>query len=394
MGAARDSGNGEAVRSGPATARTRLIAIATMLVMLVVLRMTRSVSLPIVAGLLIAAMVWPLQVALERILHSRLALLVTVLVVVATFLALFGLLGWGGTRVGEELGQRRDRLERLHRDASEAASRFGVQLPELPAHVGRSGQPADGAASGGNPAAGGAAQERAGRPQSSANGIAMRVGRALFSGLAGIAITIGFMALALAEVRDVREKIRRRFAPQQADRMLTIGHEVATHVQRYVMVKSLTSAITGLATLLLTLAFGLDLSYMWGLLAFLLEYVPTIGSVLAVIPPALYAAVQFEGLARPLALTLSLTVMQLFLGNYVDPKIEGRMLSLSPFVVLASIVLWAWVWGAPGALLGVPLTIAVTTVAKHFEGTRWLWAMLTEPPDHGGDEGVAPDGSG
>jgi predicted PurR-regulated permease PerM len=155
-----------------------------------------------------------------------------------------------------------------------------------------------------------------------------------------------------------------------------------------------------LATLLLTLAFGLDLWMLWGLLAFLLEFVPTIGSVLAVIPPALYAAVQFDGLARPLGLTLALTVMQLFLGNYVDPKIEGRMLSLSPFVVLASIVLWAWVWGAAGALLGVPLTIAVTTIARHFDGTRWLWALLTtpqhEPDEEAGDArpGVAGRGPG
>lgn len=364
-----------------ATTRTRLIAVATVLVAIVLLRMTRTVTLPIVAGLVLAGMARPLHRWLERAIRRRAALLVTVLVVVLGFLSLFALLGWSGARVGEEILERRGRLESLHRQASAAASRFGVQLPELPGPAAEGAPAPQGGSQFGEARGGADAGE-------GANGVAMRLGRTLFSGMAGLGLTIGFMALALAEVRDARDRIRRRFAPDRAERIITISHEVATSVQRYLMVKSLTSALTGAATLVLTLAFGLDLAFVWGLLAFLLEYVPTIGSVLAVIPPALYAAVQFDGLARPIALTISLTVMQLFLGNYVDPKIEGRMLALSPFVVLASIVFWAWLWGAPGALLGVPLTIAVTTVARHFDATRWIWAILTEP-HKGGDEARA-----
>lgn len=362
-----------------ATTRTRLIGVATVLLAIVLLRMTRTVMLPIVAGLVIAGMARPLHRWLERVIRRRAALLVTVLAVVLIFLSLFALLGWSGTRVGEEILERRGRLEALHRQASAAAARFGVQLPDFPGIVG-AGTPDP---KGDNQADAGRVGDTGAGAGGGANGVAMRLGRTLFSGMAGLGLTIGFMALALAEVRDARDRIRRRFAPERAERIITISHEVATSVQRYLMVKSLTSALTGAATLVLTLAFGLDLAFVWGLLAFLLEYVPTIGSVLAVIPPALYAAVQFDGLARPIALTVSLTVMQLFLGNYVDPKIEGRMLALSPFVVLASIVFWAWLWGAPGALLGVPLTIAVTTVARHFDATRWIWAILTEPRKDG-----------
>lgn len=102
---------------------------------------------------------------------------------------------------------------------------------------------------------------------------------------------------------------------------------------------------------------------------------PAIGSVLAVIPPALYSVIRFDGFARPIALTL--TAVQVFLGNYLDPRIEGRMPALAPFVVLASITFWAWVSGAPGAVLRVPMTIAVTTTARHCEASRWIWALLT-----------------
>jgi AI-2 transport protein TqsA len=349
----------------PAT--TRLIAVATVLVALVILRMTRQVTLPIVGGLLVAAMAWPLLRRFERLLPRALALLATVLVVVAIVLGLFAVLGWSGARVSEQILERRDRLTALHRQASEAAARVGVHVPDLPSATDSSGGAAAGAGAGGS---------------TGMNGFAMRVGRALFSGASGIALALGFMALALAEARDARRKVRQRFAPDRAERIVGIVGEVASHVQRYVLVKSVTSLIAGAATFLIATAFGLDLAYVWGLLAFLLEYVPTVGSVLAVIPPALFAAVEFDGLARPVALTAALTVAQLFLGNYVDPRVEGRMLALSPFVVLASIILWAWVWGAPGALLGVPLTIAATTVARHFDGTRWLWAVLTSPSKH------------
>ena len=353
-----DSSPPDAPTASPAAATT-LIAVATVLVALVVLRMTRQVTLPIVGGMLAAAMVWPLLRRFERLLPRALALLATVLVVVAIVLGLFTVLGWSGARVSEQILERRDRIEALHRQASEVAARVGVSVPTLPSRPDRAGTPVPGAAR--------------------MNGFALRVGRALLSGASGIALALGFMALALAEARDARRKVQHRFAPERAERIVGIVGEVASHVQRYVLVKSVTSLIAGAATFLIALLFGLDLAYVWGLLAFLLEYVPTVGSVLAVIPPALFAAVAFDGIARAAGLTVALTVAQLFLGNYVDPRVEGRMLALSPFAVLASIVLWAWVWGAPGALLGVPLTIAVTTVARHFDGTRWLWAVLTAP---------------
>lgn len=376
-------------RPDAGSTRNRLIAVATVVVGVIFLRMTRAVTLPVVAGLMIAMMVWPVLRWLERFVPRALALLGTVLLVVAIFVGLAGLLGWSGAQVGEAIMERRDRLEELHRRAESAASQVGLSLPDLPA-PGSGETSTTGGPAGPHPPA---EQADAGARDAStdtgwqggssarADGVAVRIGRTLFSGVGGIALTIGFMALALAEVREARRRVRERFPAERAERLLGIVGEAASSVQRYLAAKSLTSAITGGATILVTLAFGLDLVYVWGLLAFLLEYVPTIGSVLAVIPPALYALIQFDGFARPVALTLTLTVVQLFLGNYVDPKIEGRMLALSPFVVLASITFWAWVWGAPGALLGVPLTIVVTTTTRHFDGSRWIWALLTRRDD-------------
>jgi predicted PurR-regulated permease PerM len=125
---------------------------------------------------------------------------------------------------------------------------------------------------------------------------------------------------------------------------------------------------------------GLDFAFVWGVLAFLLNYIPTIGSAVAVIPPTLFSLVQFDSLGRPLAVLLGMVLLQIVFGNYVDPLIEGRLLALSPMVVLASVVFWGWVWGVPGALLGVPITIGIVIAADHFPKTRWIARMLAEEP--------------
>jgi len=333
---------------GPDRANVRLIAILAVIATLFALKETRPVSLPLVTGVMIAVLVWPVKHRLERRIPGGLALLATVLLVVVVLAAVLGALGWSAASVGEEMLRRRERLTALEQQARAAASRFGVQLPE------------------------------GGGPDST---FLKRVGTGFYTLLGYLSLAVGFAALALAELRETRGKIRDRFADARAERLLGISAEVAADVRRYFAVKSLTSGIAGVSTGVVAFAVGLDFAPVWAFLAFLLEYVPTIGSLLAVVPPALYAFLQFEGFAKPAAILAALTVMQLVLGNYVDPRIEGKLLAISPLVVLLSIVFWAWLWGAPGSLLGVPLTVAAAAVTRHFDGTRWIWALLTEPKD-------------
>lgn len=334
--------------SAQGSATLRLIAVIAVILTLFALRETRAVTLPLVTGLMIAVLAWPLRQRLERIIPHPLALLVTILVVVIVLAALLAAIGWSAASVGEEMVRRQARLTAIEQQARAVAARFGVALPP------RSG------------------------PDST---FVKRIGVTLYTGIGYLALAIGFGALALAELRATRRKIQDRFSDARAERLLDISSEVASDVRRYFAVKSLTSGIAGASTGILAFAVGLDFAPVWAFLAFLFEYVPTIGSVLAVVPPGLYAFLQFDGLAKPAAVLAALTVMQLVLGNYVDPRIEGKLLSLSPVVVLLSIILWAWLWGAPGSLLGVPLTVATVAIMRHFDGTRWIWVLLTAPSD-------------
>jgi len=101
----------------------------------------------------------------------------------------------------------------------------------------------------------------------------------------------------------------------------------------------------------------------------------------AVIPPTLFALVQFDGPGRVLAVFLGMGFIEFAIGNFVDPKIAGRFMSLSALVALWVIAFWGWVWGILGALLGIPLTVAVVIICSHFDGTRWIAALLTDIQD-------------
>jgi predicted PurR-regulated permease PerM len=155
--------------------------------------------------------------------------------------------------------------------------------------------------------------------------------------------------------------------------------EAAAAFRRYAWVKTLTSAITGAATAGAAYALGLPLAWVWGFLAFLLEYVPSVGSALAVLPPTVMAFAD-GGPSRAATTFLVIGALQLVLGNVVDPKLEGRFMAVSPFVVLLAIVVWGWLWGPVGALLAVPMTVAAVIVCRHTPGARGMATLLTATP--------------
>ena len=138
------------------------------------------------------------------------------------------------------------------------------------------------------------------------------------------------------------------------------------------MTRTLTSALTGTCTGLITLLVGLDFALVWAVLAFLLNYIPVIGSIIAVIPPTLLALIHPEAVwVAPVTLG-SLALLQFSIGNNLDPRLQGHFLSLSPLVLFFSLAFWGWVWGIPGAVIGESLTVTLLTVCHHFESSRWI----------------------
>ena len=333
------------------------------------LRLTKPVVLPLVAGIFLAILARPLHVRVRDALPRRirwLGLVVAMLAIIAGVAAFGGALALSGRAIGDELQSRRPQIETQLERLRSTAARSGIPMPQTLAG-GRSSQGTGGAPEGGSATPGAAPDSTSER--SGGSDLASRVLRALAAGLAGLGLALAFAALGLAEAGEVRQRIAHLGQGGGASRALAAIDEAAPAFRRYVWVKSLTSLITGIATWLASLAFGLPLAWVWGFLAFLLEYVPSIGSLLAVLPPTLMALAD-AGPGKALAVLLVIGTLQIILGNVVDPRMEGRLMAISPFGVLLSIVFWGWLWGAVGALLAVPLTVAIVIACRHIPGAH------------------------
>ena len=140
------------------------------------------------------------------------------------------------------------------------------------------------------------------------------------------------------------------------------------------------SLITGVLVWVLATMSGLPLAIEWGVIAFTLNYIPFIGPFIATVFPTLYALTQFESLQGVLMVFACLNVIQFAIGSYIEPRVAGGALAISPFVVLFSILLWTYLWGLFGAFIGVPIAIAVLTLCAEHPSTRWLSDLLG-PPD-------------
>lgn len=146
-------------------------------------------------------------------------------------------------------------------------------------------------------------------------------------------------------------------------------------VQTYLVVKSALSVVTGAICGAWVAICGVDFALLWGLLAFLLNYVPTIGMFIATIPPVVVALIQY-GPGSALLVLAGYGVINFTLGNLVEPRIMGRALGLSPLVVFMSMIFWGWLWGPIGALLAVPLTMVIKIMLSNIEDLRWAAVLL------------------
>ncbi|OUS13141.1 hypothetical protein A9Q89_03890 [Gammaproteobacteria bacterium 53_120_T64] len=146
-------------------------------------------------------------------------------------------------------------------------------------------------------------------------------------------------------------------------------------VNRYLVIKTLLSLATGLLVLLVLWVQGVDYPVMWALLAFLLNFVPTVGSFLAAIPAVLLTLIQL-GPAEAGSVALAYVVINLLIGNVVEPRWMGKGLNLSPLVVFLSLVFWGWILGPVGMLLSIPLTILLKIALESDPQTAWVGIML------------------
>jgi len=163
--------------------------------------------------------------------------------------------------------------------------------------------------------------------------------------------------------------------------------EMDSKIRRYIVTKILTSATTGILVIIILLAFGLQLAVVFGILAFFLNFIPNLGSVIATLLPLPVALIQYETLWPVIGVVAIPGAIQMTIGNGVEPVLMGRGLELHPLVVLMGLLFWGLLWGVAGMFLAAPLTAILRLVLEKFDTTRpvadlmsgQMPAVLTSP---------------
>ena len=195
--------------------------------------------------------------------------------------------------------------------------------------------------------------------------------------LAALVLVLFLALLLLIEAPQWREKAHTLLTRREESQWMQALDQTAQNLRLFVVAKTL----TGLATALLYVGWlalmGLDLLLVWGVLTFLLSYIPVLGSVIAGLVAAGYAFFQLD-FYWAVVTGLGLLAIEQVMGNYVEPRFLGRQLSLSSFIVLVSLLIWGWLWGVAGALLATPMLILILSVAAHVGSLRPVAVFLSE----------------
>ena len=191
----------------------------------------------------------------------------------------------------------------------------------------------------------------------------------------------------LVEAAGFRAKLQVAFGDRGV--RLERLNKMVLQIQKYLAVKTVTSLATGTFACVWVWALGIDFPLMWGLVAFMFNYIPNFGSIVAAIGPVLFALVQFD-LGRAIFVALGYVIINVAFGNLLEPTLLGRRLGLSVLVVFLSLVFWGWVWGPMGMLLAVPITMALKIALENSEGLSWIAVLLDANPTKGGAIGRVP----
>ena len=349
------------------SSRVLLAVIATVLVFSA-LRATEPISLPLFFGVVLLLFFRPLQRRLDRSLPCWVGVIIITLLALLFLAFLGGLLAYSVSRVAPELPSYVDEVQSRLQTVQSRLQEQGISV-SLPG-VDEGGGAQDGTAQEGGGSSSGTG--------TSFLGNVLSFFGSFVSGLSLAVLTLTVLIFLLIEANGFREKVGRRLESDTSNRVLDAFERMTGKFERYFLVQAFTSVLTGLLTWLWCWVLGVPFAFVWGVVSFAFNFVPTVGSILAVVPPTLFA-LAFSGIGTGLAVFAGLAAIQLLLGNFVDPALQGSALKLSPVVVLLAVVFWGWLWGIGGAIIGVPLTVALVLLAQEFEATRPIAVFLSEP---------------
>jgi AI-2 transport protein TqsA len=336
-----------------------MVGIGTAILVIGALGIAQAVFAPLAFALFVVAIVWPLQRVLQVKLPKLLALAVCMTATIIVIASFAWVITWAFSRVGRYVVLDAERFQLLYNQIAGWLEGHGIVVASL--------------------------------WQEHFNiGWVFRLFQeiaAIVNGmLSFIVIVMIYVMLGLLEVNAAAARLR-DMADSVFGRVVLAGcTATSAKFRRYLVVRSLMSVITGVLVWAFLWLLGLPLASEWGVIAFVLNYIPFIGPLIATILPTCFAVAQFDAWQNAVVMFACLNVIQFLVGSYLEPRVAGNTLSMSPFLVLLAVFFWTWLWGIAGALIGVPIVIAVLTLCEQHEASRWV-AELCGAPSRGAGQG-------
>ena len=163
--------------------------------------------------------------------------------------------------------------------------------------------------------------------------------------------------------------------------MQSMLSKIEFSISNYLRLKTYVSLLTGVLSYIVLLIVGVDSAPFWAFLIFLLNYIPTIGSLIATVFPAIFSLIQFGEFTPFLIVLTAVGSVQVIVGNVIEPKLFGKSLNLSPLVTILSLAIWGKIWGVTGMILSVPITVIMIIIFSQFEKTKSVAIFLSENGD-------------
>jgi len=219
-----------------------------------------------------------------------------------------------------------------------------------------------------------------------------QIALAVLGGFTSLGVTVFLVVIyasfLFAERRGLQERSVAAFTDAETARRTTdTVVKINSRIADYLAIKTLINIILGVISYAILWVMGVDFALFWAIVIALLNYIPYVGSYMGVAFPVILSLAQFGSIPQTAVLLALLVAAQTYVGNILEPRMIGRKLNLSPFVVLVALSIWGALWGIPGAILAIPMTSMLVIILASFDGTRFLAILLAERVEAGGPAG-------
>ena len=328
-----------------------MLALCTVILAVAALYLARSILAPVAFSIFAMIVVWPFQRTLQARMPKLLALLLTLLLTLFVLGVLALAIAWGSSQVGQWLFRNADRFQFIYARTNEWLEGHGIFASAMLADR---------------------------LDVSWLAHFVQEVAAGLNSMVGFVLLVFAFTFLGLMEVDGAQSRTKKLESEYPHLQLSQASKRITRQFQKYIFIRSLASILTGFVKFLFAAVVGLELAFAWGVIAFVLNLIPFLGPVPAVLLTTLFAAAQFETLQMTLVVLAGLSIIHFWIGSYIEPLLAGATLAMSPFVVLLAVFFWSFLWGIPGAFIGVPATIAILIICEQHAASRWIAVMLSD----------------